>query len=113
LPFLFKVAVKIWAPESRFHLTRTAQEAQDWRLMIFSPSVETLGPRQVYGMLRGILTNPSGEPIPIPSERIYVLGSHDIRYREMRSAALGAGTGVPITGGRNLAGEDAYIYRVA
>jgi hypothetical protein len=59
--------------------------------------------------------NPSGAPISIPLERVFLLSPHDIRYQEVRLAALGAGSGLFVTGGptRNVSGEDAYIYRVA
>ena len=92
-----------------------ADDAAEWRLVIVSPSVETLGPRQLYALLGVMLANPSGAPISIPLERIYLLGPHDFRYQQVRSAALGAGGGLLVTGGpgRNVAGEDAYIYRVA
>ncbi len=94
---------------------RYADDAAEWRLSIVSPSVETLGPRHLYALLGVMLTNPSGAPISIPLERIFLLGPHDIRYQQVRLAALGAGSGSLVTGGlaRNVAGEDAYIYRVA
>jgi hypothetical protein len=62
-----------------------------------------------------MLMTPSGAPIAIPLERIFLLSPHDIRYQQMRLAALGAGAGLLVTSGpsRNVSGEDAYIYRVA
>ena len=92
-----------------------ADDAAEWRLAIVSPSVETLGPRQFYALLGHMLTNPSGPPILIPLERIFLLSPHDIRYQQVRLAALGAGAGLFVTGGRSrdVSGEDAYIYRVA
>jgi hypothetical protein len=92
-----------------------ADDAAEWRLAIVSPSVETLGPRHLYALLGVILTNPPGAPISIPLERIFLLSPHDIRYQQVRLAALGAGSGLLVAGGpaRNVASEDAYIYRVA
>jgi hypothetical protein len=92
-----------------------ADDAAEWRLVIVSPSVETLGPRQLYALLGVILMNPSGAPISIPLERIFLLSPHDNRYQQVRLASLGAGAGLPVTSGpgRTVAGEDAYIYRVA
>ena len=89
-------------------------DAAEWRLVIVSPSVETDGPRQLYALLGVMLMNPHA-PIPIPLERIFLLSPHDIRYQQVRLAALGAGAGSLVTGGpaRNVSGEDAYIYRVA
>ncbi|SPF40634.1 conserved hypothetical protein [Candidatus Sulfopaludibacter sp. SbA4] len=90
-----------------------ADDDAEWRLVIVSPYVETLGPRHLYASLGVMLKNPSGAPISIPMERIYLLGSHDVRYQQVRTAALGAG--LSVTGGpaRNVSGEDAYFYRVA
>ena len=92
-----------------------ADDAAEWRLVVVSPSVETLGPRQLYALIGVMLTNPSGAPISIPLERIFLLSPHDIRYQQVRLAALGAGAGLLVTSGpsRNVSGEDAYIYRVA
>jgi hypothetical protein len=92
-----------------------ADAAAEWRLAIVSPSVETLGPRHLYALLGVMLMNPSGAPISIPLERIFLLSPHDFRYQQVRLAALGVGPGLPVTGGsaRNVSGEDAYIYRVA
>ena len=92
-----------------------AEDADEWRMVIVSPFVETHGPRQLYTLIGVMLTNPAGPPIPIPLERIFLLGPHDIRYQEVRMAALGGGTGLLVTGGpsRNISAEDAYIYRVA
>jgi hypothetical protein len=92
-----------------------ADDDAEWRLVIVSPSVEALGPRQLYALIGVMLMNPSGTPITIPLERVYLLGPHDIRYQEVRVASLGAGTGLLSTGGpaRDVSGEDAYIYRVA
>lgn len=91
-----------------------SDEANEWRLMIVTPFVETQGRRQLYTLIDVMLSNPSGAPIPIRLERIYLLGPHDIRYQELRSAALGGGSGLLPTGGtiRNISAEDAYIYRV-
>ena len=92
-----------------------AEEATEWRLVIVSPSVDTLGPRHLYALLGVMLASPSGAPISIPLERIFLLGPHDIRYQQARLAMLGAGGQLVVTGepARNVAGEDAYIYRVA
>ena len=92
-----------------------ADDAAEWRLLIVSPSVETLGPRQLYALLGVILMSPSDAPISIPLERIFLLSPHDNRYQQVRMAAPGAGAGLLVTSGpaRNVAGEDAYIYRVA
>jgi hypothetical protein len=88
-----------------------ADEAAEWRLVIVSPSVETLGPRQLYGLLGVMLMNPSGAPISIPLERIFLMGPHDIRYQQVRDAALGAGAGLLVTSGPGR--NDPYFYRVA
>ena len=92
-----------------------ADDAAEWRLVIVSPSVETLGPRHLYALLGVMLTNPAGAPIPIPLERIFLLSPHDVRYQQVRMAAVGAGAGLLVAGGpaRNVSSEDAYIYRVA
>jgi len=91
-----------------------AEDASEWRVVIVSPNVATKGPRMVYALVGLMLMNPSGAPIPIPMERIYLISPHDSRYEQVRMASLGGG-GMRITGSlvRNVASEDAYIYRVA
>jgi hypothetical protein len=92
-----------------------ADDANEWRLVIVSPSVGEIGPRQLYALLGVVLMNPAGPPIPIPLERIFLVSPHDLRYKQVRLAALGAEAGFLVAAGpaRNVSGEDAYIYRMA
>ena len=92
-----------------------AEDAAEWRLVIVSPMVETQGPKQFYALLGIMLMKVSETSIPLSLERIFLLGPHDVRYQQIRLAALGEGAGLAVAGrpGRSVSGEDTYFYRVA
>ncbi len=105
--------------DARFPITAAfwlySDDADEWRLVIVSPTVSNPGPRQAYALVDLTLNSFPDAPINIPTERIYLLTPFDLRYKEIRSAALGGSTGLGLAKGptRNLSMEDAYVYRMS
>jgi len=102
----FKVDASLWFYSS---------DSDEWRLLIASPFVEENGPRESYGFIRSVLTQPS-PPSGISLKNVSVLSPKNQLIKLLRTV-ISTGPGISnIRFTRNVINntliEDAYIYRI-
>ena len=88
-----------------------SEDANEWRLMLVSPLVSTIGPRELYHAISTVLKE---SDLDVPVGKIFLLSPNDLRYKQVRLASIGVPSGFKVTKGpaRNISLEDAYVYRM-
>jgi len=91
-------------------------EAERWRLVIISPHVQTVGPRDAYRKLVYALADlhQRGTPVHITTERIHLLGEESLIFKHVRDEVYGSGRSGRFTPGPvdSFELDDAYVYTI-
>jgi hypothetical protein len=100
----FDVPVALWQYSSDWG---------EWRLVLATPRVDSLGSRDVYGQIIGLLRRKP--EIGLQSDQISVVGLSDKRVQALRQTYHrpkgGEGIWLGRSGAHGVYFEDAYLYR--
>jgi hypothetical protein len=97
----FPVKAAVW------HYDRDAEE---WRLIVVSPSVDRTGPLAAYTRIQAALARTS--PSRLELSDIVAIGPASAAYRSLRESLGTFGSGPIFGDAANRTVEDGYVYQV-